>query len=359
MDWNGVSVWRCPIWVPSKPSGIKRLLHLASFAFTSLPIMLSQILWHPNIILTIEPPLFAAPAALLAARLYGAKAVLHIQDYEVDAAFDLALLKGDLLRKIVLQIEKTILRKFDLVSTISKRMIDKALGKGLDAQKIILFPNWADDTTNNLQMYSHQGGEFSYRKSLGIPEEAVIALYSGNMGAKQGLEILGELAKKVQKQDALAKLFTPIYFVFCGNGFARGDLELQCRGLHSVLFLDLQPVERLNEFLAMADIHLLPQRADAADLVMPSKLTGMLASGKPIIACAPKGSEVENIVRHCGVVVPPEDMDSFYAALLKLATDGELRCILGLAGLEYANKNLNRDSILSCFESKLAQISSR
>ncbi len=72
-------------------------------------------------------------------------------------------------------------------------------------------------------------------------------------------------------------------FVFCGNGAGRDALVALCAGLSNVRFLDLQPVERLSELLAMADIHLLPQRADAADLVMPFKLTGMLASGRPVV----------------------------------------------------------------------------
>jgi colanic acid biosynthesis glycosyl transferase WcaI len=70
--WCDVEVWRCPIWVPIKPNGMTRIIHLASFALSSFPIMLWQIFWRPNIILTIEPPLFTAPAALVAARISGA-----------------------------------------------------------------------------------------------------------------------------------------------------------------------------------------------------------------------------------------------------------------------------------------------
>jgi colanic acid biosynthesis glycosyl transferase WcaI len=89
-------VYRCPLWVPAKPSGLKRILHLASFALSSLPVMLSQVLWRPQVVWVVQPALFCAPQALLVARLCGAKAWLHIQDYEVDAAFDLGLLKGSL-----------------------------------------------------------------------------------------------------------------------------------------------------------------------------------------------------------------------------------------------------------------------
>ena len=350
---RGVLIWRCPIWVPAKPTGITRIFHLLSFALTSLPVTISQIFWRPNIIVTIQPPLFSAPAALLAAYLSGAKSVLHIQDYEVDAAFDLGLLRGDRLKKWVLCVEKCLLKNFDLVSTISSRMLERALSKGLISENVYLFPNWADTPLTSKSQLSPEESNLQYRKKLGIPENAVIALYSGNMGAKQGLEILAEVAKKFQERDAS---LPPVKFIFCGEGVARKKLEDQCSSLNFVIFLDLQPAQSLSEFLAMADVHLLPQRADAADLVMPSKLTGMLASGRPVLACANSGTEVASIVQRCGLVVPPEDPESFYVALSTLIADSTLRQTLGLVGADYALNHLSQDRILTDFESKLIEI---
>lgn len=351
--YRSVLIWRCPIWVPAKPTGISRILHLFSFALTSLPVTIAQIFWRPNVIVTIEPPIFSAPAALGAAYLCGVKSVLHIQDYEVDAAFDLGLLRGERLKKWVLKFEKYLLKSFDLVSTISSRMVDRALSKGLIAANVYLFPNWADTHLTNSSRLSPEESNLQYRKKLGIPENAVVALYSGNMGAKQGLEILSEVAKKFQWRDAL---LPPVYFIFCGDGISRKKLEDQCSDLNFILFLDLQPAESLREFLSMADIHLLPQRADVADLVMPSKLTGMLASGRPVLACANDGTELAMVVQHCGLVVHPEDPESFYAALSVLIDDGKLRQTLGLAGAEYALNHLSQDRILTGFESRLIEL---
>jgi len=350
---RGVLIWRCPIWVPEKPTGITRILHLLSFTLTSLPITIAQIFWRPNVIVTIEPPLFSAPAALVAASLCGAKSVLHIQDYEIDAAFDLGLLRGDRLKKLVLRVEKFLLKTFDLVSTISSRMVERALSKGLISQNVYLFPNWADAPLVSRSQLSPEESNLQYRKKLGIPENVVIALYSGNMGAKQGLEILADVAKKFQGRNVS---LPSVHFIFCGEGVSRKKLEDQCSNLNFVLFLDLQPAESLSEFLAMADIHLLPQRADAADLVMPSKLTGMLASGRPVLACANSGTEVASIVQHCGLVVPPEDPEPFYVALSTLIADSTLRQILGLAGAEYALNHLSKDRILTDLESKLIEL---
>lgn len=340
---SAVKIYRCPLWVPSKPSGLKRLVHLASFALSSFPIMLWQIFWRPEVVLVIEPPFFCAPQAWLVARLSGGKAWLHIQDYEVDAAFDLGLLKGAALRQLVTVCERWMMRRFDRVSTISSRMLDRAVAKGVILERAILFPNWVKLTGNGASEPSR------YRVELAIPSDAVVALYSGNMGGKQGLEILAQAAMLLR--DA-----PNVYFVFCGNGAGRADLVALCDGLPNVQFMDLQPSERLGELLAMADIHLLPQRADAADLVMPSKLTGMLASGRPVVATAHSNTELANAVLGCGLVVKPEQPQAFADAIQLLAHDAGLRIRLGLAGRAYAEKNLDRDVVLARFEAELSKL---
>src|SRR5450759_2745464 len=120
---KGVSIWRCPIWVPTRPSGLKRLLHLASFALSSMPIMVRQIFWRPNVILVIEPPLFCAPMAWLCAKLSGAKAWLHVQDFEVDAAFELGILRAQWMHSVAGKAESWLMRRFSRVSTISDNML--------------------------------------------------------------------------------------------------------------------------------------------------------------------------------------------------------------------------------------------
>jgi colanic acid biosynthesis glycosyl transferase WcaI len=105
----------------------------------------------------------------------------------------------------------------------------------------------------------------------------------------------------------------------------------------------------------MADIHLLPQRADAADLVMPSKLTGMLASGRPVVATAQVDTELANAVAGCGVVTPPGDAAAFAAAIAALAQDAPLRARLGAAARDYAMHHLGRDAVLGQIEVELQQ----
>jgi colanic acid biosynthesis glycosyl transferase WcaI len=348
---GSLRVVRCPLWVPARPAGLTRLLHLASFALSSLPVLLGQWRWRPEVVFVVEPPLFCAPGALLLARLCGAKAWLHIQDFEVDAAFDLGLLSGARLQRMVLAGERWLLRRFDRVSTISRRMLALAQAKGVAAECLVLFPNWVDVLAIQPEGSKIGAGEtapHAFRAELQIEPTALVALYSGNMGKKQGLEILAEAATRLRDAAGLV-------FVFCGNGVGRADLVARCAGLPNVRFLDLQPLARLGELLTMADIHLLPQRADAADLVMPSKLTGMLASGRPVVATAQVDTELANAVAGCGVVTPPGDAAAFSAAIAALAQEAPLRVRLGAAARDYAMHHLGRDAVLGQIEVELQQ----
>lgn len=341
--WHGVEVTRTPLWVPQRPSGLRRLLHLASFAVASLPALLRQWFWQPDVVWVVAPAFACTPGALALARLSGARAWLHIQDYEVDAAFELGLLKGRRLRDCVCAVERWLMRRFDRVSTISQRMLERARDKGVQQARLVLLPNWVDvAAVRPLTQPS------SYRAQLGISNDAVVALYSGNMGAKQGLEVLAELARQLSHRD-------DIRFVYCGEGASRETLMRACAGLTNVHWLDLQPVERLPELLGLADIHLLPQRADAADLVMPSKLTGMLSSGRPVVAGTRADTELGQVVAQCGRLAVPDDAQSFAQAVEELAGRPLLRQELGARARAWAEENLARDAVLGQFEEALRE----
>lgn len=339
-------IWRCPLWVPAHPGGARRLMHLGSFALSSLPVVLAQARWRPQLVWMAAPALACAPAALALARLANAPAWLHVQDFEVDAAFDLGLLRGARMRAAVLHAERWLLRGFDRVSTISERMRERLHHKGVAEARAVLFPNWVDLGTIVPQPVAAQGGVNRWRERLGIDSRQAVALYSGNMGAKQGLEVLGHAARLLAARR-------DIVFVLCGEGSGRGALQSLCDGLDNVRMIDLQPMTELDELLNMADLHLLPQRADAADLVMPSKLTGMLASGRPVVAGARAGTALEAVVRECGVVVEPEQAQPLAVAVAALADDLPRRLALGTAARALAEARLGRDAVLRRVEAEM------
>lgn len=338
---NGVEVFRCPLWIPGNVTGINRIIHLLSFALSSFWVLLYQATWRPQVVLSIAPAFFSTPVSLMGSLLSGAKAWLHIQDFELDAAFNLGILRVSRLKKIVENTESWILKRFDRISTISHQMIKNLYRKGIKDPNTSLFPNWVD--TNLIYPLEVPN---PIRNELGIHQDTIVALYSGNMGQKQGLEILVEVARKLELDHNVA-------FVFCGGGSACSRLQSMASGLKNVTFIPLQPADQLNNLLNLADIHLLPQRAGVADNVMPSKLTGIFASGKPVVATADPNTEVAQVVQNRGIIVKPNDPVAFAKAIVWLVKNPEERKKLGKAGRNYAVETLSKDKILTQFENDL------
>jgi colanic acid biosynthesis glycosyl transferase WcaI len=261
-----------------------------------------------------------------------AKCWLHLQDFEVDVAFRMGMLRGRLLQRIALRMESSLLRRFDTVSTISARMMQRLRAKGVIAGKTRYLPNWVDLT----RVVRPQN---CYRTRLGIPKDAVVALFSGTLSGKQGLMVIPNAAKLLQSRRE-------IVFVVCGDGLMKPELEAAAAGLPNIHFLPLQPAAQVSDLLAMADIHLLPQSPDAADLVLPSKLGGMLASGRPVIATCRAGTEIGEIVAQCGLVVAPENSMQLAHAIATLADDPETRKLLGRRARTFAENNFERNAVL-------------
>ena len=332
--WHGVDVWRAPLWVPNAPGGFDRVVHLLTFAASSLPLMLWQVLWRPKLVMVIAPSLFCAPTGYLVARLVGAKSWLHIQDFEVDVAFKMGLLKNPFLQFIALALERWLLRCFDNVSSISSPMLERLRQKGLPEKKIRFLPNWVD-----ISHICPLDTPSEYREKLGIKINTKVVLFSGTMGGKQGLMIIPEVARKLAHRH-------DVIFVMCGDGVIKPQLEAASLGLTNIKFLSLQPFEKLGQLLNIADIHLLPQSPEAADLVLPSKLSGMLASGRAVIATCQSDTEIGRVVSKCGLVVLPDDVEALAKAIEQLVDDEKVRLQFGKQARLYAEENLSLDSVL-------------
>jgi colanic acid biosynthesis glycosyl transferase WcaI len=341
---DGVSVIRLPIYVPSNPNGRRRLLHHASFAARALPVVLAEgRKQRPDVVIGIAPSLVSLTAARAAARAYKAKLWIHVQDFEVEAAFATGLLSSNgRLAKPALAFEEWSLDA-DRISTISPQMCAKLIERGIAPEKVVEFRNWASiDLVRPLDRPS------VLRKEWGI-ERPFVALYSGNIANKQGIEIVIDAARLLKERQDLQ-------FVVCGEGANRARLEAQAADLDNVRFFDLQPMARLSELLGLATVHLLPQIAGAADLVLPSKLTNMLASGRPVLATAEARTGLADEVEGSGIVTPPADTRKFVTSLCRLLEDEALRTELGYRARKRAEERWSRDAILSRFSDTLSQL---
>lgn len=343
---NGVRVTRCPLYVPAQPSTIKRLLHLASFAFTSGLALFAKVFKRPDVVFVVEPTLFTVPVTLLFCKLVGAKSVLHIQDYEVDAMFGLGMAgKAGFLASAAYKVERWLMRRFDAVSTISFSMMTKAEQKGVDPKRLVFFPNWSDTS------FVHPSVDGSdLRKLWGVTESQKIVLYAGNIGAKQGLELVLDAAERYLSQP-------DIRFFLVGSGAYATELQSMAvqRGLSNVEFKPLQAWEDVPAMLAMADVHLVVQRKGAADAVLPSKLTNILSAGGNAVITAEADTELGRLVKeYPGIYscVEPESVESFCQGLeTELAKTG-----VNSVAREYAEKNLNKEAILGRFREDLLSL---
>jgi Glycosyltransferase len=339
---GAATVWRCPLYVPSQPSTLKRLIHLGSFALSSFFPLMAQRRWKPELIIGVVPTLFCTPGMRLLGKLSGARTLLHIQDYEVDAMLGLGMAgkgKGGKVAKLASAFERSGLHNVDYVSTISRSMMNKAQEKGVAAEKVIFFPNWSE-VARFRDVSEHDA--LALREQLGLPEDQKIILYSGNIGEKQGLESVVEAAGQLSNHA--------LTFVIVGQGGGKARLEKMVseRGLTNVKFYPLQPYETLPALLKMGDCHLVVQKRGAADAVLPSKLTNILAVGGNAVITAEADTELGQLCDSypgIAVCVEPESVEALVNGIEQaLALPKE-----NIVAREYAGRTLEKENVLSQF----------
>jgi len=287
---GAATVWRCPLYVPKQPSTLKRLIHLGSFALSSFFPLMAQRRWKPDRIIGVVPTLFCTPGMRLLGKLSGARTLLHIQDYEVDAMLGLGMAgkgKGGKVARLASAFERSGLHNVDYVSTISRSMMNKAQEKGVAAEKVIFFPNWSEVARFRDVAPADVA---ALRAQLGLAEAHKIVLYSGNIGEKQGLENVIDAAAALSDK--------PWQFVIVGQGGGKARLEKMARerGLQNIQFFPLQSYDALPALLKMADCHLVVQKRGAADAVLPSKLTNILAVGGNAVITAEAHTELGQFI---------------------------------------------------------------
>ena len=335
-------VYRCPIFVPRHPGGFKRILHLISFSITSFPIIISQIIWKPNLVISIAPSLISSLNVLLLKFFCpnNFSTLLHIQDFEFDAAFNLKILNSSILRKLLAYIEIIILKNFQTVSTISHNMIRKLIKKGLAKNKIMYFPNWVD--IDEIQESTVNNKKSIYKRDLKIPKKAIVIQYSGTLNKKQGLNLMLEVIRSCKGKKN-------IYWLIACEGPSKKILINCTKEISNIKILKLQKRENMSEWLNTADIHIIPQEKEAEDLVFPSKLLPILASGSPFITNANQNSALGKIAEIAGIRVDPEDLNGFKNGLELLINDKNKRLLLGKIGREIAKNDFNKLKILNEF----------
>lgn len=333
---GGVWVTRCPHYVPAKPTGTRRLVHHATFAATAAPVVWSLARkWRPDLVFAVAPSLATAPLARRAARIAGAQLWLHVQDFEVEAAVVTGLLDGGgWIARGARRFEDAALKGADRVTSIGPAMVERLHAKGVPPERTGEFRNWAEvGRIGRLDRPSR------FRERWGLEGRKVV-LYSGNIAHKQGLGTVVEMARHVAGRP-------DVTVVICGNGPNRDALASASADLPNLRLYDLQPADELGELLGLADVHLLPQIAGAADLMLPSKMVNMMASCRPVAATAAPHTSIARELEGCGLVTPPGDAAALARSVERLIDDPALAASLADTARARVEESWARDAILA------------
>jgi colanic acid biosynthesis glycosyl transferase WcaI len=334
---GNVTVHRCWQYVPQRPRGGTRILHELSFVAASF--LRQMFLPRPDVMVVVSPPLLLGAAAWLLTRLKPAPFCFHVQDLQPDAALGLGLLKRGWLTRALYALEAFAYRKADRVSGISEGMLQAFASKGVPKLKIVYFPNGV-----NIPEPETIPLPGAFRNRNGIPKDAFVAAYSGNLGVKQGLDVLIEAAREMQN--------CKIRILISGDGARRESLLRLVKNhcLENVIMLPLQPEERYREMLVDIDLAVITQETGTGQFFFPSKLLRTLAFGKPVLTVADETSELSGALERgrFGVNVEPNQPDRVADIIEKLAQQSDLQKF-GVAGRNFVQQ-FEFDRVLTDFE---------
>jgi colanic acid biosynthesis glycosyl transferase WcaI len=341
---NGVPVHRCWQFVPARVSALKRIFHEASFVFISTLRALA--LPRADVYVLVSPPLLLGVAGWLVGKIKRAPFVFHVQDMQPDAAVGLGMLKASWFTQALYALEAFAYRKAARVSGITQGMLKSFRAKGVADAKLIYFPNaiaLGDSTP------PPQRGEF--RDRHGFARAEFLAVYAGNLGVKQGLDVLLETAPLLRDRC--------IRIVICGDGAQRESLVRRVREmkLPNVSMLPLQAGRDYRALLVDADLCFITQQAGSGNSFFPSKLLGLLAEAKPVVTVAAPECELalSLVEGKFGVNVPPGRPQELADLLDSLVNDPERLAEYGAAGRHYVQQ-FEKNRVLEKFAEELGSL---
>jgi len=346
---NGVNVYRTPLYVPKNVNGKTRILHDFSFLASSVPFWTKAFFETYDIVFSVYPPLPIGLFPVMYKYLRRKPMFFHVKDLQVDAAKQLNIISNKTLLSILEKMEKFFLKNATLVTTLTPEMRKRIIRKGIDADHVKLFPDWVD-TSFMRPMYEERP---VLKEKYGFQAWQHVVLYAGNIGEKQGLDGVIDVATKLQSQGR-----NDIQFMIVGEGAAKEKLvqTAKDRRLSNVKFSTLVPSRELPALLNMADLHLVLQKKGATDLVMPSKLLGILPCGGIPLVAAEKGSGLRDLIEthNIGITTEPEDIDALLQSILRFFDEPDYT--LSRNARQYAVHHLTKDVILESFESLMYQV---
>ena len=346
---NGVKIYRA--YIKEDTGGLRgKALNYASFSASSLWAALRH-LRGVDVIFTPSPPLTLGLVDIALRRLWGAPYVYNVQDLFPEVAVKIGALTNPRAIRAFERMEREVLGRADAVAVICEGFKRHAVGIGVSPDRVAVIPNFTDADLITPRP------ESPYRAEWGIAPHETVALFSGRMGHSQALDdVAGAWALLRPRAEELG-----LRLVMVGDGQAREAALGALGGDPRVTFAPTQPRERLGELLALADIGLAPLKAGLSGASVPSKLLGLMAAGRAVVAQAEEGTDTALLVEEagCGRVTPPGDVAALAAALEGLARDPAGRAAMGAAGRAAVEERFSERAVVGRYEELLLGVVAR
>ncbi len=264
---------------------------------------------RPDIVLALTDPPPIGLIGLGLARLWRAPFVLVSKDVFPEVAIVLGHLSDRRLIGALRRLSGALFRSADRVVSIGRDMDSRLLERGVPRHRISTIHDWADGS-----VVRPLDGPSVLRAERGWDDRFVV-MHSGNVGLSQSLGSLVDAADRLRSE-------TDVVFAIVGEGAAKGTLQAKVRRrrLDNVEFLPTQPYETLSDSLGAADVHVVGLRRGLAGYIVPSKVYGILAAGRPYLAAVEAGAEPALIAKEhgCGIRVGPDDPDALAEGILRM-----------------------------------------
>lgn len=316
------------------------LLRGLSFAgFSTLAATVGSRGGRADVVVAMSPPLTLGAAGWAIAKARRARYVFNVQDIFPDVAVDLGVIENRWLIKAAAAVERWSYARADAVTVLSEDLARNVRSKSRAPDGVHVIPNFVDTAA-----IKPDERDNSYRQEFGLTGKTVV-MYAGNIGMSQSLDIVLEAAGALSYEE-------DVIFVINGQGAKRAELEKKARGLSNVRFVDLQPIDRLPEVLAAADIHLVPLRSGLASSSVPSKTYSILAAGRPLIASIDQGTEIAAIVERAraGVTTAPDDAEALTKAIRRLLDSPDEAREMGRRGRHFAERHVSPEAVAEAYE---------
>lgn len=329
---QGLVIERLRSWLPKRRSAALRIASEMLFLLAGVFALLRRRIPRHPLVISLCPSIFTVALGQLMRRRDGSHvAVVH--DIQSGLAGGLGMVRFGLLLRCMRWFERLVLNRTDAVCVLSAEMRMELRRIGVTVP-IEVLPIWIDTDM--------------VRPAGAGAEPARTVLYSGNLGRKQGLDQIIDLAERLQQQRPDLRILVR------GAGGEREAFAATVagRGLGNIGLLPLLPRERLAEGLAEGDVHLVPQNPEAADFAVPSKIYGIMAAGRSFIATANPGSPLWYLQQQSGafLCVPPNDPAAFAAAVTGLLDDPGRRRQLERAGRDHVERHHATSVVLGRLE---------